>query len=323
MEGLVRFALEQWFGIASFAGGVLVSYIFYKKACKEKKPVYTITSNKMIVNSVSEFGSLKILYDNQEVPNVTATDVVFWNDGKETIQFDDIASADPIRIAVTEPNEILTARLLNLSSPANKFWIEQKNKTSAEVHFEYLDKGQGGFFQILHTGIRPDDLQLLGSIKGAGTPRLIIDKKKIITLFVVAQILIVFLLGWFLAGDMRVTKQQLNGMWEYTLTRFKDERVRHDYLRKTLDLLETEGRFDIEMQHNYLEALKITNEAAGNDLERLRTILDEKPDTLPYISACLIVSLCLGLLQLLLERTGITAYPRKLTHIDKRSDQTK
>lgn len=324
MDALVHFLQEQWFGVVSLGGGIIASYIFYKKACKEKRPMYTIANNKMIANAVSELGPLKILYDNQEIPNVTATDVVFWNDGKETIHFDDIASADPLRFVATEPNEIITVRLLSSSSPANKLSPERIDKTSIELRFDYLDKGQGGFFQILHTGVKPDDLQLLGSIKGAGHPLVVTGTKRMVSFFFILQIALMLLLGWLITDEARIAQIQLNDMMKYSLTRLTDERTRHEYLRKTLDLLENEGRIDVEMQRNYLEALRVTNEAAGNDLDKLKTIIDKKANRVFPASVCVGLSIFLGLLQLFWERKIKTpVYPKHLIGIDKTTSSIK
>jgi hypothetical protein len=39
--------------------------------------------------------------------------------------------------------------------------------TSAYIFFDYLDKGQGGIIQVIHTGLSSSDLTLNGDIKGA------------------------------------------------------------------------------------------------------------------------------------------------------------
>lgn len=152
-------------GIGSI--GIFLAIIFYFKALKNKKPVYAIRSFNIIKDFVSGIEKLEILFSGQKIQNLTASKIIFFNKGKETINGADISSADPLRIEVGNNIKILSFSVLE-SKPANNFLLTlEEDGSSVLVNFDYIDFEEGVLFKILHTGKSSSDLKFVGSMKGA------------------------------------------------------------------------------------------------------------------------------------------------------------
>ncbi len=166
------------FGILGIIIGltsITLAIILYYKGKKEKKPVYELSSYN-VVGDLNKYGPLEISYAGQKIDNVTMTKLKFWNEGRETIHFTDIAKADPITLSIKPNNKILDTSLVESKNPANEFSFNlEENDSRIKLIFDYLDNNDGGTVRILHTGLSNEDFKLSGSIKGAGRVK---EKKK-------------------------------------------------------------------------------------------------------------------------------------------------
>ncbi|MGR3311398.1 MAG: hypothetical protein ACUZ77_11580 [Candidatus Brocadiales bacterium] len=154
--------------------GIILAIFFYIKGKRTKKPTYAIRSTNLIRDFKGRFGKLKIKYGDEPISNFTATKVAFWNNGKETINGSkggDIATTDQLMIKVKNGSRFLDSDVLHPKKDdnPNQFSIKPSEDGShVLIQFEYLDKGQGGVMQLLHTGKSSDDVEVCGTIKGYG-----------------------------------------------------------------------------------------------------------------------------------------------------------
>jgi hypothetical protein len=91
-----------------------------------------------------------------------------WNAGRETIQDSDVPKAAPILIRPFGNCSILDVRIVAQNNPASQFRVSKNQDGSARFQFEYMDKDQGAVIQVVHTGTSESDLNVAGTIKGAG-----------------------------------------------------------------------------------------------------------------------------------------------------------
>jgi hypothetical protein len=167
--------------ISAILIGAIVSYYFYRKSIREKKPCWAISSNNLIKGFGSKIENLQIKFQNTPVEDLTISKLLFWNNGAETILRDDLKTISPLRIVSQTNSTVLDAKLIeenNISSQLNVELDQQEN--IALLDFDYLDEGHGGIFQIIHTGTSSNDLSITGDIIGAKkinqrakTPRII------------------------------------------------------------------------------------------------------------------------------------------------------
>ena len=166
-----RFASNPWLIITGFIItflGLLVTIIFYYKT--KKKLYYAIRNQNIITDLISKIEFLDMLYDGKRIENLSATKIVFWNGGNETIYRDDIASKSPLTVKVKTGCKILDAKTL-IYNPVNQFSIQlSDDKSLINISFEYLAKNEGAVIQLLHTGKSEKDIEILGIMKYSGKP---------------------------------------------------------------------------------------------------------------------------------------------------------
>lgn len=109
---------------------------------------------------------ISVQYKGREIPRLTRSLVVFWNDGERSIGSDDITSTDPLRMHL-EDGEILAATVLKQSRSVCQVHVDELpgSSTDVVVSFEFLDSNDGAVVEILHTGEKRH-AAFLGTIRG-------------------------------------------------------------------------------------------------------------------------------------------------------------
>jgi len=152
--------------------GIILMVIIYKHGQNTKAPRYFIKTFNIITDFSSGLAKLQLFYDNNTIETLSISKIAFWNDGTNTIDKMDIAEASPIRIVLKEGYDILDASVISEKNPSNIFRLtEIDNGRSVGIVFDYLDRGEGGIIQLIHTGSNSSDIEITGTIKGAGFPK--------------------------------------------------------------------------------------------------------------------------------------------------------
>jgi hypothetical protein len=147
--------------------GIIAAIIIWQLSIKNKKPVYTIKSFTIIHDFKSAMPNLSIKYKNTEVKNLTISKLAFWNEGRETINKEDISKADPLKIKSINDVTILDKHIIFSTEKANMFKIiDIEDPKEFSFDFDFVDKNDAAIIQIIHTGISSDDIFLTGKIKG-------------------------------------------------------------------------------------------------------------------------------------------------------------
>jgi len=161
--------IPPWFSILSIILG-FSSFVWgiysYLKSRRVKSPCYAVRSFN-IISKISKIKELEIFYSGQAIENLTATKIMFWNAGRETINSQDIPDADPITVYAKEGHKILVASVLQVKKDANMFSIPVCDQSHVQLHFDYVDKDEGAVIQIFHTGKSSEDIEIRGTVKGA------------------------------------------------------------------------------------------------------------------------------------------------------------
>jgi len=144
---------------------LFAAYYFYRKSLRLKEPRWAITSNNLIRGYSSKLNELDILYKDHKVENLTISKILFWNRGRDTINRQDIATAEPLVIKSTEEVEILDAKILSNNNESSQISAELENSQQSYLIFDYLDYDQGAIIQIVHTGTSSKDIFVSGKIK--------------------------------------------------------------------------------------------------------------------------------------------------------------
>ena len=144
----------------------IIGIIITVRTIKKRKPVYAVETISIIHNNIQKDKDLKIFYGEDEVENVSISKIALWNEGKETIRSNDIASTQPLKIVLNNKYDILNAEILFQKNDGNNFEVSiAKDKKSVNITFEYFDKNDGVIIQIVHTGNSKENITIAGKIK--------------------------------------------------------------------------------------------------------------------------------------------------------------
>jgi hypothetical protein len=147
--------------IVGVIGSALVGAFFYARAKRERVPVYAVLSQNF-VGDLPSLGPLKVYYGSERIKNVTATQVWFWNQGRQTIVAKD-GIVKPLAIRPKPGLRILDARILRDNNEHSNFKVTRKRDGSqAKIQFKYVEKGQGVLVQVVHDGEGSRDLEVTG-----------------------------------------------------------------------------------------------------------------------------------------------------------------
>lgn len=173
MQNLQQFFINNpfWTLIISVIIAIVIAVFAYRKGRKVKKPRYYVKSHNLFTDFSSKITKLTMLYSDTPIERLTASKIAFWNDGTETIDKVDRVDTEPLRIEAVGSCDILDATVIKEINPVNKFRVEVIDEKKVRILFDFLDKGQGGAIQIMHTGKDSSDIEVNGFVKGAGKPQ--------------------------------------------------------------------------------------------------------------------------------------------------------
>jgi hypothetical protein len=159
------------FNIVSLALAVLsvvLAIIFYYRSKSVKIPCYGRKSQTLVTPELMEHSPLRVTFNSKPVETLTMTYVAFWNDGKATIGGEDVAATDPLRIVADEKCDILAAEIICSNRPANGFKVNLRRQDRVvHINFDFVDNKNGVVIRIYHTGQENQDIDIIGTIKGA------------------------------------------------------------------------------------------------------------------------------------------------------------
>lgn len=170
---------------------ILISIILYLKSRRDKRPYFNVRTFKLITDNVKKIEAIEIQFNGKRVQNLSLTHFALWNRGKDTINRQDVAPKDPLKILVVPPAELLAAEIMYTSNATNNFLISS-NLTGGEISidFDYFDNNEGLTIHIYHTGTNNDDIKLTGTIKGViKITKVSQDESYFLSLFVIPIII--------------------------------------------------------------------------------------------------------------------------------------
>lgn len=148
---------------------IFLSFWFYFKSKKSKKPTYALRTFNLIKEKINKIDSVEIQYHNNRIDNLSISKLAIWNNGKETISSTDVSQNDPFLISIEKDFSILDCDILFEKNPANGFSINKLNSNQIEISFDYFDFNEGIIVQLYHTSPEEENISVQGSFKGTKT----------------------------------------------------------------------------------------------------------------------------------------------------------
>lgn len=165
---IVKFINQGWVGVIIGIMGIIIAILTYKFSIKKPIPSYQKHSLKIIRKNQLELSKdIKIFFNDKEVDNLTKVEIVFWNEGRDTLKSENIVVDDPLLFKFSDDTIILSAKIIKQTRDINKSYIKisETNPNVAHFGFDYLDQNDGMIFEIIHTDINIYP-QIMGTIKG-------------------------------------------------------------------------------------------------------------------------------------------------------------
>lgn len=143
--------------------GILIAFIFYFRSRQRKQICFQKFDYKIVDSEKTHLAAgLKVLVNDVEAQNVTASRVILWNEGNCTIDGGNLRTTSPLRFEVQE-GQILRVELEKVDRAANNIAISADEK-AAFVSFDYLDERDGFRVLVLHSG-KPENVKLIGDVR--------------------------------------------------------------------------------------------------------------------------------------------------------------
>lgn len=147
---------------------IILAFVFFRKSQRAKMPCWAFRNATLIQGHSSRLTDLEVTFKGHRVETLSVGRFLFWNRGNETIDGQDIARVNPLRIVPAGGGQILDAKLLTANNPSSQFSATlAPDGNAVTLLFDYLDQAQGALLQIAHTGSAASGIALVGDIKGA------------------------------------------------------------------------------------------------------------------------------------------------------------
>lgn len=171
IEALNKHAWVVFSGWLLAVLGVVLSIVFYYRGKRVKKLSFMIKTFNLINNRLKKVEDIGVTYKGAKVENLSVSKFGIWNDGNETINGEDIAKNNRLRIETLEGIQILGYEISLLSNESNGIKLDPDYDidyaiSSIDVSFDYLDPNEAVVVQIYHTGIGSEQLTLSGAVRG-------------------------------------------------------------------------------------------------------------------------------------------------------------
>ena len=154
--------------VVTLAVSTAIGLALHQRAQRVPKPRYAVERWPLIGKVKSAHDLLEARFAGKPIPQLSAARFVIWNAGLGVIRSEDVASTDPVALAVPEGVEVLQARVQWKTDAVNRFDLETSpDSRRVVVKFEFMDYGQGAIISVLHTG-PPAAISIAGTLKGAG-----------------------------------------------------------------------------------------------------------------------------------------------------------
>jgi len=167
LAGLPRDIVFLLIGCAVSGAGFYATIWAFRKSRKEKCPVCTLRSRRVLEAESHSWEGLDIRANGSAVKNLTLTKLALWNAGKDPIRKEDVP--EPITIRLNGVSDMVSCKSLNLGRTSNNVKIEPSQTCGPEileVRFDYLDYHDGLAVMVAHTGRGNEDIGIEGKIVG-------------------------------------------------------------------------------------------------------------------------------------------------------------
>jgi hypothetical protein len=145
-----------------------VGIALYLKGRRARRVSYGLSSSAVIQPDQSKHPGLEVRYAGERIPRLTATRLIVWNTGTETVDAQDVSQVDPLRMAFAPETRLLSCGVTDVTRDPIGASARADPQGGADVvlGFAFLDAGDAFCLEVLHTAPPTPEPKLKGTIKG-------------------------------------------------------------------------------------------------------------------------------------------------------------
>ena len=151
--------------------GFVISLIAFRIQLKERKRKqisYSVNSNVLINDEISNIEGIEVLYKNKPVKTIVVSNIRIWNSGNKYIDQNSLYEDKYLSIEIPENETILSAVILDKSGDSCGFSLDlpYDSPNSVSVLFYCIEPTQYVSINVYHTNIDKKPIVLNGNLKG-------------------------------------------------------------------------------------------------------------------------------------------------------------
>ena len=153
MQEFFDFINQCWVGTTIGLAGLALALLFYLRSRISGIIAFQSHDVPMVGDSDAVFpAEVEVRYRGTPVPRLISSTVWIWNAGKKTLRGADIVAHDPLQLHFG--GEVLNVRIKKVSREVVRITADTSGEMEETVScgFEFLDPGDGGVLEVLHTG---------------------------------------------------------------------------------------------------------------------------------------------------------------------------
>ena len=169
MQEFIRFMNQGWVGTIVGTASLTLALLLYWRSRISGIIAFQSHDVSMIGSDNAVFPSeVEVRYRETPVPRLTSSTIWMWNAGKKTVDGEDIVEHDPLRLRFG--GEVLNVRIIKVTREVLQIKADKSKDASEEGRrtvycgFGFLDPGDGGVLEVLHTG-SAEAPKCIGTIK--------------------------------------------------------------------------------------------------------------------------------------------------------------
>lgn len=136
---------------------------------RKRKPAWSYQTTKVIGLGTDAPSELKLMFNDKQISEVFRTLLIFFNQGKRSIQQKDVT--DTISICFKGADFLRDPYSMILNKPENRIKVINKGDNEFNIEFSFLDHNDGVIVEVLHT--KCEQIECEGYVLEAGRPKYI------------------------------------------------------------------------------------------------------------------------------------------------------
>ena len=157
--------IPPWLAPSVAAIGILIAVYLNLRTRKMKAPRYVTQSVTLLGPAGALPEEIQILYRGEQIRKVTRTDIIFWNDGRQSIRNGDVVG--PVQVVLPEEIRLLKSKVVRRTAHAVEFETADIPPNRVEFNFKHLGHQDGARIEIFHTGEASSKITMTGTVADA------------------------------------------------------------------------------------------------------------------------------------------------------------